>query len=164
MLILTPVNHCKSVFESKSKTINTSCCYLELCQLLWAIRGGESGQGAAGAMQGEIRKWDWRRWLSAVLQTAPILCLPLAWQATARGEFAVVLQPHCQCWLGRVGRATLDQVDFVLSEQGQRGNVPWQLPALGDWLCCWRWGDSTKTDISWDRPVGHNGVFTGDLF
>lgn len=89
---------------------------------------------------------------------------PVPAMGLARGEFAVVLQPHCQCWLGRVGRATLDQVDFVLSEQGQRGNVPWQLPALGDRLCCWRWGDSTKKDISWDRPVGHNGVFTGDLF
>ena len=41
---------------------------------------GERDQGAAGAMQGEVRKQDQRSQLLTLLQTTSVHCLLWAWQ------------------------------------------------------------------------------------
>lgn len=65
-------------------------------------------------------------------------------------------------WQGHLGPG-----QFCFERAGRRGGGEMclgQLPALGDLLCCWRWGDYAKKDISWDGPVGRKGILTVGLF
>lgn len=137
MLILTPVNLCKSVFESKFEPINTSCCYLKCCLLLWAMAEGERDQGIAGATQGEVRKWDWRSRLLTLPQTTSMHCLLWAWQVTGRGERslqcfcrpAVIRRPKAMpdaaTWLGHLGPGS---PWFARAWQQGRGQMPFPVP------------------------------------